>query len=79
MTQLLLKLQTPTLDIRPPSIKSSECIIDEHPHEHSIKVCLHNGSTNNWFDMGVLSTLQEKEEETAKMAAQIYKKSNIFF
>ena len=29
--------------------------------------------------MGVLSTLQEKEEETAKMTAQIYKKSNIFF
>lgn len=47
MTQLLLKLQTPTFDIRPPSIKSSERIIDEHPHEHSIKVCLHNRSTNN--------------------------------
>ena len=29
--------------------------------------------------MGVLSTLQEKEEETAKTTAQIYKKPNIFF
>ena len=30
------------------------------------------------FDMGVLSPSKEKEKETAKTTAQIYKKSNIF-
>ena len=43
-------------------------IIDEHPREHFIKVCLHHKSTNKEGN--------SKKKETPKVATQIYTKAN---